>query len=190
MNRRTGVSGLIRTIAVGLALLIAGSGAWAPDGLGEARGADACGGAAAPGQLPTVNEARGRARLLHEAIHGTLQVVHAQYYREDEGLVLPAATLEKVFRELSERRQVEIRWLVVDAQAMNVDHNPRDDFEKQAVKALAAGENEVDQAKDGVYRYAGPITLGSECLKCHLPNRTSNKSRRAGLVVSMPVQPQ
>ena len=142
------------------------------------------------GPLPTVNEARERARLLHETIHDTLQVVHAQYYREDEGLALPAATLKRVFQELAERRKVEIRWLVVNARAMNVDHNPRDEFEKQAVKALGEGEDEVDIAKAGVYRYAGLITLGSECLKCHLPNRTSNKSRTAGLVISMPVQSQ
>jgi len=73
---------------------------------------------------------------------------------------------------------------------MNVDHNPRDEFEKQAVKALGEEEAEFDLAKAGVYRYAGLITLGSECLKCHLPNRTSNKSRKAGLLISMPVQTQ
>ena len=135
-----------------------------------------------------MNEARGRARLLHETIHDTLQVVRAQYYREDEGLALPSATLKRLFQELSERHKVEIRWLVVDARAMNIDHNPRDECEKQAVKVIGAGEEAVDLAKDGVYRYAAPITLGSECLKCHLPNRTSNKSRKTGLVVSMPVQ--
>jgi len=29
--------------------------------------------------LPTLEEARGRARLLHETIHATLQIVHHQY---------------------------------------------------------------------------------------------------------------
>jgi hypothetical protein len=40
----------------------------------------------------------------HETIHDTLQVDHAQYYREDEGLGLPATTLKRVFLELAERR--------------------------------------------------------------------------------------
>ena len=189
MNRRTGALGVVQFIAVGFALLVIGSGAWAPDEPGKAHGEDTRGGAAT-GPLPTVNEARERARLLHETFHDTLQVVHAQYYRQDEGLALPAATLKRVFQELADRRKVEIRWLVVDARAMNVDHNPRDAFEKQAMKALGEGEAEFDLAKAGVYQYAGLITLGSECLKCHLPNRTSNKSRKAGLVISMPVQTQ
>jgi hypothetical protein len=30
--------------------------------------------------------------------------------------------------------------------------------------------------------------LSSECLKCHLPNRTSTKDRAAGLVITMPVR--
>jgi hypothetical protein len=187
MDRRTNALGVVRAIAVGLVLAIVG-GAWAWDEPAKTRGDAIGGGAGATEALPTVNEARGRARLLHETIHDTLQVVHAQYYREDEGHTLPAAALKPVFRELAERRKVEIRWLVVDARAMNVDHNPRDEFEKQAVKALGEGKDEVDIAGDGVYRYAGPITLGSECLKCHLPNRTSNQSRKAGLVISMPVQ--
>lgn len=187
MNRRERAFGAVQIVVVGIALSIICGGAWGPDEQGKARGEDTSGGAAT-GPLPTVAEARERARLLHETIHDTLQVVHAQYYREDEGLALPAATLKRVFQELAERRKVEIRWLVVDARAMNIDHNPRDEFEKQAVKALVGGKDEVDLTKAGVYRYAGLITLGSECLKCHLPNRTSNRSRKAGLVISMPVQ--
>lgn len=70
---------------------------------------------------------------------------------------------------------------------MNIDHNPKDDFEKEAAKALASGKDEHELSADGLYRYAGPITLGAECLKCHLPSRTSNKSRTAGLLISIPV---
>jgi hypothetical protein len=135
--------------------------------------------------LPTADEARGRARLLHETIHSTLQVVHHQYYREDEGLMIPAATMKRVFAELAKRQKVEVRWLAVDGQVMNSDHDPQDDFEKQAVAALASGKPEFDQSTDGVYRRAGPITLGSDCLKCHLPNRTSTEDRLAGLIITM-----
>ena len=31
-----------------------------------------------------------------------------------------------------------MHWLAVNADAMNVDNNPRDDFEKDAVQALAS----------------------------------------------------
>ena len=87
----------------------------------------------------TAEEARGRARLLHEAIHATLQIVHREYYREDQALKIPAASMQQVFRELAKRQQVDLRWLAVSAQAMNPDHKPRDEFEREAVKATVSG---------------------------------------------------
>ena len=138
--------------------------------------------------LPAAAEARARAEILHEALHATLQVVHHAYFREDDGTPIPAATLREVFREMSQRQKVELRWLAVNAQAMNVDHQPRDEFEKNAAKAIASGQDSYELAASGTYRRAGLITLGSECLKCHLPSRTSNKSRAAALVITMPIE--
>ena len=135
----------------------------------------------------SAEEARGRAKLLHETVHATLQYVHHEYYREDEGLTIPAATLQRVFQELAERQKVELRWLAVDGQAMNADHKPRDEFEKQAAAAIAAGKGEFEQTNGGNYRRAAAITLTSECLKCHLPNRKSNEDRSAGLIVTIPL---
>lgn len=136
---------------------------------------------------PTLDEARGRAELLHETFHAVLQVVHHQYYREDEGLAIPAATLKKVFQELAQRKQVELRWLAVNAAPMNQDHLPQNDFERQAVAALAAGKESYESVDGGVYRRAAAITLTSECLKCHAPNRSNTKDRIAGLSISLPV---
>lgn len=136
----------------------------------------------------TEEEARGRARLLHETFHATLQFVHQEYYREGERLPLPAATLERVFGELARRRNVKLRWLAVNAKAMNVDHNPHDDFEKAAVAALTAGKEELERVENDVYRHAGVITLTSDCLKCHLPGRTSNRDRVAALAISIPLK--
>ncbi|MCA9246136.1 MAG: DUF3365 domain-containing protein [Planctomycetales bacterium] len=135
----------------------------------------------------TVAEARARAQLLHESFHATLRIVHRRYYREDEGLKIPSATLDEVFAALEPRCDVRLHWLVVNAEAMNVDHAPRDQFEKDAVAALAAGQPEFEQSSHGVYRHAGPIVLTSECLKCHLPDRKSTDDRLAGLVISMPL---
>jgi hypothetical protein len=71
---------------------------------------------------------------------------------------------------------------------MNIDHSPQDDFEKNAAKALSAGQEEYERAEDGVYRRAGVIRLTSECLKCHLPSRTSTRERAAGLIISMAIE--
>lgn len=49
----------------------------------------------------TVAEARDRARLLHETIHGALQVMHRDYFRDDAKLTIPSKSLEDVFQELS-----------------------------------------------------------------------------------------
>lgn len=135
-----------------------------------------------------VEEARARARLLQETIHATLQIVHREYFREDEHLTIPSRTMKRVFRELQRRCNVDLHWVVVNAQAMDVDHKPRNDFEKKAAAAIASGKNEYEQVTDGVYRHVGAITLASECLKCHLPNRTSTEDRAAGLVIAMPIK--
>ncbi len=141
----------------------------------------------APRPATSEQEARERARLLHGTISDTLLIVHSRYYREDEGLPIPAFALKDVFKRLSDRNGVELRWLAVDAKAMNIDHNPKDDFERGAVEALTSGKEEFERSSVGSYRYVGLITLTSECLKCHMPNRTSNKPRSAGLVISIPM---
>lgn len=135
---------------------------------------------------PTLQELRVRAQLLHEALHATLQIVHHQYYREDEGLAIPAATMKKVFREVEARHQVKLRWLAVNAKAMNNDHEPRNDFERQAVKALSSGQTAHEAVQEGVYRRAATVRLSNECLKCHLPDRTSTADRAAGLLIEFP----
>jgi hypothetical protein len=138
--------------------------------------------------LPTVDEARRQAELLHETIHATLHIVHHEYYREDEGLRIPAATLIKVFDEMARRQKVQLRWLAVNAQAMNSDHHAQDAFEKEAIEALAAGKDAHEKTEGKLYRHAAPITLTADCLKCHLPNRTSTDPRTAGLVIGIPVR--
>ncbi|MFV1965664.1 MAG: DUF3365 domain-containing protein [Pirellulaceae bacterium] len=136
----------------------------------------------------TLEEARGQAKLLHQTIHSTLQIVHRTYYLEDEGLPLPASTMETVFDDLARSRNIKFHWLAVNAQAMSIDHEPQDEFEKQAVKALRSGKTSFGRVEKGVYRHAGAITLFSQCLKCHLPHRTSTDPRTAGLVITIPFQ--
>lgn len=136
----------------------------------------------------TVAEARGRARLLHETLHGALQVMHRDFFRDDEGTMIPSRSLEDVFHELARSFDVELRWLAVNADAMSIDHKPQTDFERNAVKAIASGKQEFEATQDGVYRHAGSIRLSSQCLKCHAPRRTSTNDRAAGLVISIPLK--
>lgn len=135
----------------------------------------------------TVEEARGRARLMHETIHGALQVMHRDYFREGEKLTIPSESLEDVFAELTRTYGVKARWLAVDTPPMNIDHKPEDAFEKSAVKALKDGKKEFEAVEKNTYRYAGPITLSADCLKCHAPFKTNTKDRAAGLVLTLPL---
>ena len=93
-----------------------------------------------------------------------------------------------MFADLSENQGVEIRWLKVDGKAMNIDHLPCNEFEKQAARALSSGQPSYESVEDGLFRFAGPVRMHNVCLKCHVPNRTSLEDRTAGLVISMHVQ--
>lgn len=137
----------------------------------------------------TVEEARGRARLLHESFHGALQVMHRDFFDPDDRDRIPSATLEDVFEALARQFDVRLRWLGVNAKTMDVDHEPQDQFEEEAVTALASGQGEFEKVENGLYRFAGAIELQNQCLKCHVPMRTSLHSRTAGLVISMRLEP-
>lgn len=138
--------------------------------------------------VPSADPRRQTAELLHESFEATLHAVHHYYYREDESLTIPGVAMKDVFRELADRRGVNIRWLAVNGQAMNVAHLPQNEFERNAVKAIAAGQETYDETKDDVYQYAGMICLTNECLKCHVPNRKSTENRAAGIVITIPVK--
>jgi hypothetical protein len=180
MARRTLTWCVLTVVTCSVHLAVVGVGAPPPG--------DPVGTTGTEANLPTtVVEARGRARILHETLHGVLQVVHRDFFRDDQRLSIPSRSLEDVFKELERRWQVKMHWLVVNADAMNVDNKPRDDFEKDAARALASGKREFEAFGGNVYRFAGSIRLASQCLKCHVPRRTSTEDRAAGLVISMPL---
>lgn len=136
----------------------------------------------------TVAEARARAMLLHESIHGTLQVVHRDFFDEDNTHAIPSASLEDVFDEFSENYDVTLKWLIVETDIINVDHQPIDDFERLAAKALKEGKPNYESVDASRYRFAAPIRLASQCLKCHVKHRTDTNARTAGLTISMPLE--
>jgi len=138
----------------------------------------------------TAIEARGRARILHETLHGTLQVMHRDFFREDEGLKIPSRSLEDVFSELAETWGVKLHWIAVDLKAMSVDNEPETDFEKEAARVLKSGKAEYESVSRKEFRFAGRIQLSAICLSCHASRRSSNDERAAGLVITMPLNLQ
>lgn len=179
--------GIISPIAICLSVLTISLGGDSPKTAPQTAGSSAEK-IAAKIEPPTLAAARRQAEILHEAMHDTLQIVHHQYYREDQGLPIPAAILKEVFTELEKEQHITLRWLAVEGQAMNTDHKPQDDFERAAAKALGSGQRAYEAVEAGLYRRAGPITLSNHCLKCHVPDRKSTEDRTAGLIISMKIE--
>lgn len=139
--------------------------------------------------LPTLDEARMRAALLHDAYESTLRALHRHYFRDDGKQPVPSRVLEDVFLDVARRSKTQARWIAVNAQVMSLGHEPQDDFEKQAARQLAAGKDYVERAENGVYRRAGGIVLFASCLKCHAPApMRADGHRVAGLVISVPMK--
>ncbi|QDV26678.1 hypothetical protein Q31a_50550 [Aureliella helgolandensis] len=135
----------------------------------------------------TLTAARWRARALHEAFHGALQVMHRDFFDDETSHTIPSQSLEDVFEELANSYDVRLRWLAVNADALNADHKPQNEFEQAAVRALAKGLPEYEALTATHFQFAGAVRLSSTCLKCHVPRRTSTEDRIAGLVITMPI---
>jgi hypothetical protein len=70
---------------------------------------------------------------------------------------------------------------------MNIDHEPKSEFEKEVVRAIKSGKQEFESVESNRYRFAGRIRLSATCLSCHASRRTSNDDRSAALVITMPL---
>ena len=136
----------------------------------------------------SVEEARARAQLLHQTIHDTLHIVHRDFFDADDSIAIPSHSFEDVFAALTRSYGIQLRWLAADAKAMNIDNKPQTDFEKQAVKAVSSGQKYVEEISDETFVLVGRIHLPAQCLKCHLPQRSSNSARSAGLMITIPMR--
>ncbi|MCB1204429.1 MAG: DUF3365 domain-containing protein [Verrucomicrobiae bacterium] len=135
----------------------------------------------------TIEEARARARWMHELVHGALQVMHRDFFDENAAeKSLPSQSLDDVFAEMARSHSVEIRWLGGNANK-GKDHLPQDAFEEKAVAALISGKPEFEALERGRYRFVGPIRMQNQCLKCHVRDRKSLEDRVAGLAISFPM---
>jgi len=140
------------------------------------------------GRGVTVAEARERAKLMHNIYAATLDVMHHHFFRRDRS-VLPARAMEDVFAEMDKQSNIKAGWISVNTKAMSIHHEPKNDFEKQAAKAIAAGKGEFELVEDGFFHRASAIPLGSGCVSCHTGffSKTPQTQRFAGLVISVPI---
>lgn len=135
-----------------------------------------------------VEIARDRAENMHEVYEATLEMLHHRYFHRDRSL-LPARAMEDIFADMKRRTNVDARWISVNTKAMNIDHEPKSDFEKQAAKEIAAGKPDFESVDTEVYRRATAIPLKAGCVGCHAGAfaASSKTPRFAGLVISVPL---
>jgi len=165
----------------------------APAGDGSAADAPAAAAAAAPpeaivaARLP-LEQARDRAGLLHDVYLASLTAMHDRYFHGDRAIV-PARAMQDVFAEMERKTGTQARWIGASFKPMNIDHEPKTEFETAAAKRLAKGEPVVETIESGWYRRAGGVSLGGGCLSCHSGffAQTSPAPKFAGLVISVPV---
>ncbi len=137
---------------------------------------------------PTTAEARSRARLLHTTLHGTLSVMHRDFFRKGDSRAIPSASLKDVFKQIAEEHGVTVRWLATEETVMNVDNLATDPWQQEALRAIQEGKDSAETTENGRYRFAGAIPLQNQCLKCHVATRTSLEDRFAALEISLPLR--
>lgn len=137
----------------------------------------------------TVNEARERARLMHNIYSVSLDVLHHHYFRHDKP-TLPARAMEDIFAEIDERMNIKSRWIAVNTPPMSVGHEASTPFEKKAVAEISGGKTEHESVEKGYYQFAGAIHLKAGCVGCHtkLFSTPAKTPRFAGLVIRIPVK--
>ncbi|MEQ1905676.1 MAG: DUF3365 domain-containing protein [Pirellulaceae bacterium] len=141
-----------------------------------------------PDPAETSEDALARAKLLHETIKGALLVVHRDFFDDENPHVLPSQSLEDVFEELTRCQGVQVHWLTVDADEMNIHHRPKTDFEKQAIEKIRNGAEQHSGLVDEQFQFVGRIPLANQCLKCHVKQRLNLNERSAGLSITIPVK--
>jgi len=141
-----------------------------------------------PNSSVSVTIARDRAKTMYQIYSSTLDVLHDHYFHANRA-VLPARAMEDIFSDGEAQSGVKTRWIAVNAKAMSVDHEPSNDFEKQASQQIAAGEKQLEQIDGNTYRFAGSIPLHENCVQCHMGTLIAppKKARFAGLVISIPL---
>ena len=132
--------------------------------------------------------ARDRAKLLSDVYMSTLDVIHHKYFHRERAIV-PARAMEDVFADMKRQSKIDARWIAVSLKPMSINHEPKTEFEKRAVREIKSGKREFELVDAGYYRRATAIPLTGGCASCHEGLFSqSTKKLFAGLVISVPIE--
>ncbi len=122
----------------------------------------------------TLDNARETVRMLDDVYKTYIFFITAEYV--DDPSVLPAATLSKrVFEEMNKKGWHKARLLDATGTPFNPDNNPKDEFERDAIKAMHSGLNYFEKiekvgGKDHLRAATSVHAVMKGCIACH-PDR-------------------
>jgi len=133
-----------------------------------------------PAQERAVERARREVRLLDDIYKNAIVLITKHYVEEDSDL--PAGEAFKVlFQTVEKNGWHQVRLLDATGEPLNDENTPRDDFERQAIKALLDDKPGYEQieTRDGkqYLRSATPLPVVMEkCVMCHENYRGQKKA--------------
>ncbi len=122
-------------------------------------------------QADNLGDARKKVQMLDDLYKTFIVLITAEYV--DDPSVLPAATLAKrVFESMSKKGWHKARLLDATGTPFNPDNNPRDEFERDAIKAMVSGESYYEKAekidgKDFLRAATSVRAVMKGCITCH-----------------------
>jgi hypothetical protein len=123
--------------------------------------------------------------MLDDAYQLILERTHAVYHTKPNEPVA-AAMVRKLQARMNELGWPRARFVAVNALAMHPDHEPRDDFERQTVRALRSGDERVEQVVGGDLRVSTVVPLTGGCASCHwVP---AGQESKAALTFAVPLR--
>ncbi len=118
-----------------------------------------------------LNQAREKVKMLDELYKTFIVLITGEYVNNPS--VLPAATLSKrVFEVMSKKGWHKARLLDATGTPFNPDNNPKDEFERDAIKAIISGRTyfeRVEKIKGRDYLRAATAVhaVMQGCIICH-----------------------
>ncbi|MFQ5687683.1 MAG: DUF3365 domain-containing protein [Candidatus Scalindua sp.] len=125
-----------------------------------------------------IDQARKTVKLLDDLYKTFIELITEEYVKNPD--LLSAATLSKrVFKVMEEKGWHKARLLDATGTPFNPDNNPRDQFERKAINALAWGNAYIERVEkiEGIYylRAATSVTAVTEgCTICHLDKKVGD----------------
>ncbi len=118
-----------------------------------------------------LNHAREKVRMLDDVYKTFIVLITAEYV--DDPSILPAATLSKrVFEAMNKKGWHDARLLDATGTPFNPDNNPRDNFEREAIKAMISGKSyfekiEKIEGKEHLRAATSVHAVMKGCISCH-----------------------